>query len=198
MRDVQQLAGQVKAALDANEFADALEKGRDLKARLGRFGLESGWVHWVISVCLDRLDRHVEALHEIRKATALDTLDTNFQHSVEVIIQRLRQELARLDPDDEDVARIYQLLTESCANDVQTHLAMARHYLATGRVDRARALLEALTALAPASRDVWLERAKLERLAGNEEAAAVCEAEALAMTSRDVLFAIPAGGTVAR
>ncbi len=191
MRELQALRTRLNEAAQAGDHESALGLARELRGQLTRYGLESGWTHWVIAVALDNLNKPADALLELRKAMTMDPLDTTFRRSFDIIINRLRGELATLPPDDASVLRIYNLLAQSGSNDVQTHLAMARHHLAQGRRQRARELLEALTLLAPISRDVWLERARLERLEGNEAAAARCDAQSTAAAASDVLFNIP-------
>jgi tetratricopeptide (TPR) repeat protein len=191
MRELLELAGSIAEATRAGNQEGALERARELRSRASRVGLESAWVQWSIAVCLDNLGQPEDALHELKKAIAMDPIDSQYQRSFDIIVTRLRAELAALAPDDDSVPRLYQLLAESGSNDVQTHLVMARHHMKSGRVARARELLEALSMLAPISREVWVERARLERLEGNEAAAVKCDAEAASVTSKDVLFGIP-------
>jgi hypothetical protein len=69
---------------------------------------------------------------------------------------------------------------------------MARWLAAAGKRDEARRILEAVTLLAPASRDAWLARGALARVMGDAAEAVRCEAQASALSSTPVPFAIPA------
>ncbi|WP_242352118.1 MULTISPECIES: hypothetical protein [unclassified Anaeromyxobacter] len=51
-------------------------------------------------------------------------------------------------------------------------------------------LLDAVTLLSPVSRDAWLHKASLARTMGNAMLAATCEAQAAAIASSGVPFAI--------
>lgn len=191
MRQLQSLARELTEAGRARDHRVALEKSRELRGHLARLGLESGWALWMAAVMNDYLGDPAEALQEIRKALPMDPLNPDYVRSFEIITTRLKHQLAELPPSDPSVPRLYALLAESGDNDVHTHLAMTRHLLSSGAVEKARRLLDALTLLAPASREVWLERAKLERREGNEAEAARCELEAWARSTKDIPFGIP-------
>jgi hypothetical protein len=104
--------------------------------------------------------------------------------------------MALADPErdaaDESTPRLYELLLGAGEADVPSHLAMARWLIAAGRRDEARRILEAVTLLAPASRDAWLAKGALALASGDEEEAVRCDAQASALSSTAVPFAIPA------
>ena len=82
---------------------------------------------------------------------------------------RLRAALA--DParaaDDADIPRLYTLLVEAGEADLEAHLAMVRFAVATGQLERARSLAEAVTTLFPAAREAWEALARVARAQGD-------------------------------
>lgn len=95
-------------------------------------------------------------------------------------------------PGEPSTPRLYALLLRTGEADVPCHLAMARHLADSGKHEEALRLLDAVTLLAPASRDAWLARAAFERARGDEAAAASCEVQAAALAAADVPVVAPA------
>lgn len=191
MRRFHEVARQGRRAAEAGAWDDVVRLFGDLARELEAVGLSSAFVHWSLAVAHDNKEEFDMAISEIRRALALDPLAVNYHRSFEIIANRLRQHLAELPAEHESVPRLYGLLAQSGDADVPTHLVMARHFAATRRVERAEQLLAALALTAPASREVWVERARLAREQGDLEAAAGFEAEAHARCLPDVPFAIP-------
>ncbi len=191
MRKLQGLAARGTEAFQAQDFLSALQHYRELLGQLDALGLKSAWVHWALAVTHDNLEEFDMALNAIRKSLTMDPLSPSAQHSFEIIAGRVRDQLHALPPEDPSIARLYGLLQQSGDVDVSTHLVMARHFAATARPERAEQLLAALSLTAPASRDVWNERARLARQKGDLAAAAEFEAESQARALRDIPFAIP-------
>lgn len=73
-----------------------------------------------------------------------------------------------------------------------SHLAMARHLAHTGKAVDAMRILDAVTLLAPVSKDAWDAKATLARTMGEAGLAARCEAEAGAVAVAPVPFGVPA------
>lgn len=191
MRRLHELAGRGARAAEAGAHADALQLYRELQRELEALGLDSAWVHWARAVAHDYQEEFDMALSAIRQALELDPLSPAAQQSFDIIVRRLRAHLHSLPVEHESIGRLYGLLQQSGDVDVPTHLLMARHCAATAKLDRAEALLESLALLAPAAREVWVERARLARRRGDLAAAAGFEAEAHARCLPDVPFAIP-------
>jgi hypothetical protein len=55
-------------------------------------------------------------------------------------------------------------------------------------------LLDAVTLLAPISRDAWMERSLIARALGDVEQAVRCESEAAAIGNVKIPYGIPASG----
>jgi tetratricopeptide (TPR) repeat protein len=191
MRKLHALAAAAQEASNQQDHASARQQFAELLRQLTNLNLKSGWSHWGLAISHDYLGESEMALNEMRKSLALDPLNPSAHHSFGIIVRRLRDQLAQAPIEDASVARLYGLLQESGECDVPTHLVMARHLAATARVERATELVAALCLTAPASQEVWAERARLARLQGDLTAAAEFEAEAQVRKLPDVPFSIP-------
>jgi predicted Zn-dependent protease len=109
-------------------------------------------------------------------------------------VNRLRTRLTDAQEGDPEIPRLYGRLQHEDECDLPSHLVWARHLVHVKRLDEAARVLEAVTLLAPASLDAWQARARVERLRGNDAAAAVCEAEATVRGGQPVAFGIPLQG----
>jgi tetratricopeptide (TPR) repeat protein len=176
---------------EAGEPREALQAYRALERQLGALHLGSAWLEWLLAVTHDSLEDFPMAMTSIRRALELDPLDPGCRSSFALIVRRIRDHLHGLPVSDPSIPRLYRLVQESGEVDVPTHLVLVRHHLATGHQDQAEALLDALCLLAPASRDLWRERARLARRRGDLAAAAGFEAEAQVRALEAVPHAIP-------
>lgn len=184
-------AGQL---LEAREWAAAREAFAALRPRLARLGLRSGYVDWGLAVALANLGETEMAFQTANEAIRQDPLNPAAQESFEHIAEQLRAALAdpRRAPHDPSTPRLYELLQGAGEADVPSHLAMARHLAQAGDRQGAMRLLDAVTLLAPLSRDAWLQKASLARALGDEGLAASCEAQAAAVAASDPPYGIPA------
>lgn len=186
MGDVMQLASRASDELQQDQHQQSLRSFRQLTGRLERMNLTSAWATWGTAVSLDHLGELVMAFEMIQMSLRLDPLSPTTLRSFEVMTQRLRDAVLKADPADASVPKLYALLQASDEADVPTHLAMVRHLMTAGQLDRAASLAQAVTVLAPSSRDAWQARANVARLQKDEAAAAGFEAEAL-MRSLDAV-----------
>lgn len=178
MRDVLSLASQASDEMQQEQHQQALRSLRQVTGRLDTMNLTSAWAAWGMAVCLDHLGELVMAFETIQTSMRLDPLSPTTLRSFEVITRRLREAVINAEPADASIAKLYALLLASDEADVPTHLATVRHLTTTGHLDRAAALAEAVTVLAPSSRDAWLARAHVARLRRDDASAANFEAEA--------------------
>lgn len=192
IRAIHELVHRANSAGRSGDHVAAAELFRQAAARCDAYGLQSAWLRWALAAALDNQGETEMALIEIQAALQLDPGSPDTHRSFGIIARRLQRELHELEVSDPNVPRVYGLLRDAGALDVDAHLFMARHHAAVGQVAEARALVEALCLLAPSSREVWLERARLARQAGELAAAAEFEAEAQARNHPDIPFAIPA------
>jgi tetratricopeptide (TPR) repeat protein len=175
------LVAKLRRALDERMDAEAAEKlFREVVAEAQRLGFTSAYVHFVLAGVLDRSGKLEMAFDELKKAVRADPLALPVRHAFLDVAARLRAAL--VDParaaDDADVPRLYTLLVEAGEADLDTHLAMVRHALATAQLERARALAEAVTTLFPAAREAHEALARVARAQGDLARATRAEAEA--------------------
>ncbi len=83
--------------------------------------------------------------------------------------------------------------TGEVLHDVPSHLAMARHLAHAGKTAEAMRGLDAVTPLEPSSRDAWMQKAGLARSLGQDDVAAECEAQAVALATAQVAGSPSAG-----
>jgi tetratricopeptide (TPR) repeat protein len=187
-------AQRAQQLLDSNEYAQARELFTAVRTRAAKLGLDSAYLAWGIAVTSDYLGELEVAFNTICESVAKDPLNPASQHSFEVVAGHIRTTLAdpARAPDDPSTPRLYQLLLGAGEADVACHVAMARHLAHEGKTAEAMQLLDAVTLLAPVSRDAWLQKAALARTLGQDEVAAECEGQAAALATAQVPFGIPA------
>jgi tetratricopeptide (TPR) repeat protein len=193
MGDLTAAAHQARQHLDEGRWAEAREGFTQLRARAAKLGVASAYASWGLAVALDMNQETEMAFTVIQDAIAEDPLNPAAQSSFDAIAWKLRTAIgdAARPADDPAIPRIYRLLLEAGEADVASHVAMARHLAGTGDLDGARRLLDAVTLLAPVSRDAWLARGALARADGDAALAAECDAQAAALATTRVPFGIP-------
>jgi tetratricopeptide (TPR) repeat protein len=178
MTDLLDVAVRASDESQRDDFARSLRSYRELIERLRAMNLSSGWATWGVAVSLDQLGDHAMAFDTIQEALRQDPLSPNCVRSFDVITERIREAVKKAAPADPSIAKLYGLLQRAGEADVPSHLAMVRHLCATGDLEQAATLAEAVTVLAPVSRDAWRVRAEVARLRRDDAAAASFEAEA--------------------
>jgi len=180
--------------MDRAEYRESRDLFTQVRARAAKLGLDSAYLTWGIAVTSDYLGELDVAFTTISESLAKDPLNPAAQNSFDVIASHIRAALAdpQRAPDDASTARLYQLLLEAGEADVASHLAMARHLAHAGKPAEAMRILEAVTLLAPSSRDAWLQKAGLAHSLGQDDLAAECETQAGALATAQVPFGIPA------
>ena len=179
-RDLLNRSIEARRALEAGHHEQALGDYRELAREAARLCVTSAFVDSATAKALEELGRYEKAFQFACAAVAKDPLSGPFQDHFGALSWRLRNLLGDPDrnPTEESTPRLYKLLMEAGEADVSCHIAMARFHAAEGMLDDAELLLEAVTRLAPASRDAWRARTTVARLAGNEALVLVCEASA--------------------
>jgi tetratricopeptide (TPR) repeat protein len=193
MRQLTHDAERAQELLDQNQHREARDLFGEVRARAKRLGLASAHLDWGFAVASDYLGETEMAFEGIREAVTKDPFNPMVQRSFDIIAGRLRAALADAAraPEDASTPRLYRLLLAAGEADVSCHVAMARHLAHAGDAREAMRLLDAVTLLAPASRDAWLQKAALARAAGDAALAAECDAQAAALATADVPFGIP-------
>ena len=199
MRSIVAGAQRAQEHLDRGEHQEARDAFVEVRARACKLGLDSAYLAWGVAVASDYLKELDVAFTTIWESIAKDPLNPAAQHSFDIIAGHIREALADASraPDDPSTPRLYHLLLEAGEADVACHLAMARHLAHAGDREAAARIVEAVTLLAPASRDAWLQKAALAQAAGDEALARECEAQAAALATSQVPFGIPPAGRTA-
>jgi hypothetical protein len=191
MRGVLDQARSAHQKLNEQDFEGALTELRALDSRMTQLSLSSGWLKWALAVALDMTGESLAALDMSKAALAEDPLNQTHRASWGVIIAHLKDQLTNAAGSDPAVPQLYARLQFEDECDVPCHLAWVRHLMGTGNREEAARLTEALTLLAPASVDVWRERARVARLQGKKAEAAEFEGEARLRAGLPVAFGIP-------
>ena len=192
-RELGSEADRARQLLDDSRFAEARDAFTAVRARAAKLGLDSAYLAWSLAIALDMNEETEMAFKVIEEAIAKDPLNPQAQRSFAIIAGKLRQAVAdgARAAGDPSIARVYRLLLEAGEADVACHIGMARHLGATGDHAAALKLLDAVTLLAPVSRDAWLAKAAAARAAGDEALAVECDGHAAALATTDVPFGIP-------
>lgn len=156
---------------------DCFEKARILcRAE----GIRHGYVSYSLAIACDNLGDPAEALKFIVEALEEDPVAPPLLDSYEIIVGNIRSNIASeiaTDATSPRIAELYQLLLNEGAGDEETHLAMARHLVATEQLAEAEELLAAVTVLYPRSAACWELRSEVARRTDTPERAAEFEAE---------------------
>ena len=194
MRALLQEANRAQKLLDDQQYEESRNAFAEVRARAKRLGLDSAYLAWGVAVTSDYLGDTDMAFAAISEALARDPFNPAARHSFDIICGRVRSALAAPERDvaDPSTPRLYELLLGAGEADVPSHLAMARWLAAGGKREEAMRILDAVTLLAPASRDSWLAKAALARVIGDEADALRCDAQASALSTPAVPYAIPA------
>ena len=191
-----QLVDRMRHAYDLaqeRKYDEAIEQYRQLLAFAKGHRIDSPYLLWCMAIAFDNNGDLEMAFQHISEAMKKDPLAMPVRHSFDIIANRLRAALAddEREANDASTPRLYELLARAGEADVHAHLAMVRYQLATGKVDDAAVLVDAVTRLWPASEDAWAAKAAVARAAGDEEAATKAEIEAAALRTADVAYAVP-------
>jgi tetratricopeptide (TPR) repeat protein len=189
------LLGEIRRAYDLVEQRradEAVNVYRDIVAEARKVGLDSAHLHWAFAAACDYTGDLEMAFEQISIAIGKDPLAPPFRHSFEVITGRIQAALADSEraEDDPSTPRLYALLQRGETVDVPSHLAMVRYHLATGKPAEARALVDAVTLLHPASREAWEAKATVAQATDDTAAAEQARLEAAAL-QEEPAFAIP-------
>jgi hypothetical protein len=195
-KTAERLLGEVRRAYDLvqeRRAAEAVEVYREIAAEARRAGLDSAHLHWAYAVACDYSGDLEMAFEQMSLAIAKDPLAPPFRHSFELVTARINAALVDVEraADDPSTPRLYALLQRAGEAEVGAHLAMGRYYVATGKPEQARALVDAVTLLHARSREAWDLKATLATASGDADTAEQARLEAAALGEPEPPFAIP-------
>jgi predicted Zn-dependent protease len=146
---------QAQQAIDAQDLETGEKLLTEVEVRAAQAGIESQHLLWVRSVLNDYQGKHETALDTVNAAIAKDPLCPVYRSSLAIIIERIRTGLANKTVDSRSVPRLWDALTRAGEADDTTHLALAQHQVACGKLEDALRTLDALTTLAPTNVTAW-------------------------------------------
>lgn len=142
-----------------------------------KLGCVSASLHFLLADILDDQGKDLQGFTEATEALRLDPFHLRARDLAGTIARRLRFSLrsALRSADDPAIPRMYEVLARGGETTFACHLTMIRHALATGRIERASSLGEAVVALYPGEEKAWMTLAEVARAAGNEARAREAE-----------------------
>ena len=140
-------------------------------------GCVSASLHFLLADILDDQGKDLQGFTEVTEALRLDPFHPRARDLADTIAKRLRFSLrsALRSADDPAIPRMYTVLARSGETTLACHLTMIRYALATGEVERAASVAEAVVALYPGEAQAWTALAEVSRAAGNEARASEAE-----------------------
>ncbi len=172
--EVRQLRGVLEEAQRLGEAGRHVEARSILKqaqVHAAEAGVVSPQLLWQLAVQCDYAGFPEEALTHVVTLLNVDPLSGAGIASARIISARVREVLT--DPtraaDDPSTPISYGRLVELGEADTGSHLAIARHHAAAGRIEKAIAILDALVTIEPRNRDVWRALSALGKDSGRRD-----------------------------
>jgi hypothetical protein len=140
-------------------------------------GCVSASLHFLLADILDDQQKDLQGFTEVTEAVRLDPFHPGARELAGNIAKRLRTSLrsALRSADDPAIPRMYTVLAREGETTLACHLTMIRYALATGDIERASSVAEAVVALYPGEEKAWTALAEASRAAGNETRASEAE-----------------------
>jgi Flp pilus assembly protein TadD len=140
-------------------------------------GYLSASLHFQVADLLDDVGNHAQAFKEVTEALRLDPFHPGAMMLAANLARRLRAALRSglRAVDDPAIPRLYALLADGGETTFSCHVTMIRYAIATGQLERAVSLAEAVATLYPEEAQAWSILAEATRAAGNEERAGQAE-----------------------
>ena len=193
---VQDLNRKMKEAHDLGDreaWAEARDAFRAVIKEAEALGIQSAFAWMRLSTVHLELNEVEEAFAAISRCLLLDLVLPGSSSAFNSAVAAMRDLLERRSDNAADDAppRLYAALSRIGETDPRCHVALARHHLRDGRLEEARALLEATTLLEPAGADAWTLLADVAKRHGDEAKAKELQARALALKEAGTPFGIP-------
>jgi tetratricopeptide (TPR) repeat protein len=169
-----------RATLDRDEVEPARKAFARVRRWAKRLGVRSSYLLWSLSHLHQRQGRVEWAYRAIGEALVMDPLHPNLQERFAELARAVREALERRShaATDRSCRRLYDALLRTGEADWTSHLAIARHDLARGRVEEAGKVLGALTLLEPNRAEAWRMYAEQARKAEDLDRFEACLARA--------------------
>jgi tetratricopeptide (TPR) repeat protein len=181
----------VQELIDKRDNDEAITLATSVRSECRRLtGRDSANAAWLASIAADNGGDPEKAYGLVSEALDIDPVCLPFDNSRNIILKHLRAVLIAPDRNaaDPGIERTYHMLMNAGRADEACHLALTRHYVATGRLDEAFKMADALTELFPRLSEAWVIMADLARRKGDDDLARSCDDEARAAVG---LFGTP-------
>jgi tetratricopeptide (TPR) repeat protein len=168
----------VQNLVDEKKYAEAMSLAVSVRVESRRTtGRDSANAAWLAAIAADYASEFERAFQFISDALAIDPICLAFDRSFDIVVAHTREALLspERDPADPVIERLYRLLLNAGKVDTETHLALVRHYAATGRVEEAFKTVDALTELFPTCAEAWALKMSLAVRLGREDLVRECE-----------------------
>jgi tetratricopeptide (TPR) repeat protein len=168
----------VQDLIDKKEYSEAVSLAASVRIESRRTtGRDSANAAWLAAIAADYAGEFERAFAFISDALAIDPVCLAFDRSFDIIVAHTREALLspERDPADPAIERLYRLLLNAAKVDTETHLALVRHYAATGRVEEAFKTVDALTELFPTCEEAWAAKMTIALRLGREDVVRECE-----------------------
>lgn len=137
--------------ISENKYDRARTLGMEILARANACGFATGQAHWCLAIANDMLGEMEAAAEHATAAIEADPLAPEFEHSMAVIVDRIKAYLASDSRTwgDPKTPRLYAILVNGGWADAAAHLQMAKFTYEQGAVENALSLAEAVVMLNP-------------------------------------------------
>lgn len=194
MRALIDKSQQAHALMEDGQHAEAVPLLREVLAEARRLRVPSPWAQWACAVALDLSGDAFGAYMQVQNTVLEDLLNESHGRTYDIIANRLRRRVLEATDDEPQLPRWFEALQRAGDADVDCCLRWARFLGSHGREVEAKALVDAVVLLAPASMNALQLGAALARKAGDEGRAELLEDQALALVGRPAAYDLPAEG----
>jgi tetratricopeptide (TPR) repeat protein len=168
----------VQDLIDKKQYSEAVSLAASVRNESRRTtGRDSANAAWLAAIAADYAGEFERAFQFISDALAIDPICLAFDRSFDIIVAHTREALLspERDPADPAIERLYRLLLNAARVDAECHLALVRHFAATGRMEEAFKTVDALTELFPTCAEAWAAKMSIAIRLGREDVVRECE-----------------------
>lgn len=150
-QEVERRIERSRKCASTGDWNGVVEELAAVRRELDRAGVQSAYLSHFAAVAADYTGDLVVAASLIQKARELDAVNPDFKASALIILKRVAAALSSFDrpANDPQIVQLYEALCRADLVGKESHVALARHYLAIGNSFGATAIADALVALFP-------------------------------------------------
>ena len=154
----------IRKLTEAGDHNGALAAALELERWVRSDGIASATVAWVIAIAFDHAGRLPEALDYILKAVRADALSPSVDHSLGIVLEKVRSRIVGNHSWDESDLAMYSRLAEEGLADDDMRLGYGGYLMVQGRYREALQVALAVANFCPCDPDAWdlVEAAAIE------------------------------------